>query len=101
MNVGNLATRRKDCAQYNCSGNLILACIFRVSRFWFLQHASLRRHFFAAEDLVVVAATAAAAGTTATFVAIATAGIAAVTWSITAAATRPDAATAAVANTVT
>src|SRR5436190_5421589 len=101
MDVGDLAARRKDGAQNNCSGNLILARSLRVGRLWFLQHASFRSHFFAAEDFGVVTATPSAAGTTATFVAIATAGIAAVTWSITTAAAGADAATSAAANTVT
>src|SRR5436853_3767454 len=101
MNVGNLAARRKDGAQNNCAGNLVLARSFRVSRLGFLQHAGLRSHFFAAEDLVVVTATTTAAGTTAAFTTIATAGVAAVTWSITATRARTHAAASAVANTIT
>src|SRR5438128_902573 len=101
MDVGDLAPRRKDSPQNNCSGNLILAGRFRVGRFWFLKHASLRSDFFAAENFGVVTAAPTAAGTTATLAPVAATGIAAITWSITAAVAWANAATVTTADSVT
>src|SRR5437588_7138774 len=101
MNVRNRAAGREDRTQRHCSGNLILARSFRVSRFGFFQHASFRSHFFAVKNFGVVrAAATTAAGTAATFATITAAGVTAITWPITAAVARADAATVAAADTV-